>query len=53
MGRTRRLGMDIGPSEAENLLDGLPAQADTTGFGGVKLVISDAHEGFKAPSRRW
>jgi putative transposase len=47
-GRREVLGMDIGPSEAEpfwtHFLRGLARR----GLRGVKLVISDAHEGIKA-----
>ncbi len=47
-GRREVLGMQVGPSEAEtfwtNFLRGLARR----GLRGVKLVISDAHEGIKA-----
>ena len=36
------------PLGGRDLLDGLPAQARPRGLRGVKLVISDAHEGLKA-----
>ena len=47
-GRREVLGMEIGPSEAETVLDRVPAQARPARPRGVKLVISDAHEGIKA-----
>jgi transposase-like protein len=46
-GRREVLGMDIGASEAEPFWTAF-AQADAPGLRGVKLVISDAHEGIKA-----
>ena len=44
----RLLGMDIGPSEAETFWTAFSAQAREAGLRGVKLVVSDAHEGIKA-----
>jgi len=42
------LGMDIGPSEAETFWTGFPRKLARRGLRGVKLVISDAHEGINA-----
>jgi putative transposase len=42
------LGMDIGPSEAETFWTGFLRKLARRGLRGVKLVISDAHEGIKA-----
>jgi len=47
-GRREVLGMDIGPSEAETFWTGLLRKLARRGLRGVKLVISDAHEGIKA-----
>jgi putative transposase len=44
----RVLGMDIGPSEAETFWTAFPRKLARRGLRGVKLVISDAHEGIKA-----
>jgi transposase-like protein len=49
-GRREVLGMDIGPSEAETWTAFLRKLA-RRGLRGVKLVISDAHEGIKANVR--
>src|SRR5271170_7186914 len=42
------LGMDVGPSEAEPFWTGFLRQLARRGLRGVKLVVSDAHEGIKA-----
>ena len=42
------LGMAIGPSEAEPFWSGFLRSLTRRGLRGVKLVISDAHEGIKA-----
>jgi putative transposase len=42
------LGMAIGPSEAEPFWSGFLRSLMRRGLRGVKLVISDAHEGIKA-----
>jgi putative transposase len=47
-GRREVLGMDIGPSEAETLWTEFLRKLARRGLRGVKLVISDAHEGLKA-----
>src|ERR671919_2480217 len=47
-GRREVLGMDIGPSEAEPFWTAFPRKLARRGLRGVKLVISDAHEGLKA-----
>jgi len=47
-GRREVLGMDIGPSEAETFWTGLLRKLARRGLRGVKLVVSDAHEGIKA-----
>ena len=47
-GRREVLGMDIGPSEAEPFWVGFLRKLARRGLRGVKLVISDAHEGLKA-----
>lgn len=47
-GRREVLGMDIGPSEAETFWSGFLRKLARRGLRGVKLVISDAHEGIKA-----
>jgi len=47
-GRREVLGMDIGPSEAETFWTGFLRQLARRGLRGVKLVISDCHEGIKA-----
>ena len=47
-GRREVLGMDIGPSEAEAFWTEFLRKLRRRGLGGVKLVISDAHEGIKA-----
>src|SRR2546429_4885012 len=47
-GRREALGMDIGPSEAETFWTEFLRKLARRGLRGVKLVISDAHEGIKA-----
>src|SRR5215212_3460008 len=47
-GRREVLGMDIGPSEAETFWTDFLRKLARRGLRGVKLVVSDAHEGLKA-----
>jgi transposase-like protein len=47
-GRREVLGMDIGPSEAETFWAAFLRKLTRRGLRGVKLVVSDAHEGLKA-----
>ena len=47
-GRREVLGMDVGPSEAEPFWTEFLRKLTRRGLRGVKLVISDAHEGLKA-----
>jgi putative transposase len=47
-GRREVLGMDIGPSEAETFWTSFLRKLARRGLRGVKLVVSDAHEGIKA-----
>jgi transposase-like protein len=47
-GRREVLGMDVGPSEAETFWTGGLRKLARRGLRGVKLVVSDAHEGIKA-----
>ena len=47
-GRREVLGMDIGPSEAEPFWTAFLRKLARRGLRGVKLVISDAHEGIRA-----
>jgi putative transposase len=47
-GRREVLGLDIGPSEAETFWTAFLRKLARRGLRGVKLVISDAHEGLKA-----
>jgi putative transposase len=47
-GRREVLGMAIGPSEAETCWTDFLRTLARPGLRGVKLVISDAHEGIKA-----
>jgi transposase-like protein len=46
-GRREVLGMDIGPSEAETFWTAFLHQLARRGLRGVKLVVSDSHEGIK------
>ena len=47
-GRREVLGMDVGPSEAETFWTDFLRKLTRRGLRGVKLVISDSHEGIKA-----
>jgi putative transposase len=47
-GRREVLGMDVGTSEAEPIWTEFLRKLTRRGLSGVKLVISDAHEGIKA-----
>jgi transposase-like protein len=47
-GRREILGLDIGASEAETFWTAFLRQLTRRGLRGVKLVISDGHEGIKA-----
>src|SRR5215831_10010619 len=51
-GRREIVGLHIGPSEAETFWSGFLRSLARRGLRGVKLVISDAHEGLKAAIRR-
>jgi transposase-like protein len=51
-GRREVLGMDIGASEAETFWTDFLRKLKRRGLAGVKLVISDAHEGIKAAVSR-
>jgi transposase-like protein len=51
-GRREVLGMDIGPSEAEPFWTEFLRKLARRGLRGVKLVVSDAHEGIKAAVAR-
>ena len=51
-GRREVLGMAIGPSEAETFWTGFLRQLKRRGLAGVKLVVSDAHEGLKAAAAK-
>ena len=51
-GRREVLGMEVGPSEAEPFWTKFLRSPTNRGLRGVKLVISDAHEGLKAAARR-
>ena len=46
------LGMAVGPSEAEPFWTGFLRSLTRRGLRGVKLVISDAHEGLKAAAAK-
>ena len=48
VGRREVLGMTIGPSEAETFWTDFLRKLARRGLRGVKLVVSDAHEGIKA-----
>ncbi len=50
-GRREVLGMDIGPSEAETFWTEFLRKLRRRGLRGVKLVVSDVHEGIEAASR--
>ena len=49
-GKREIVGLHIGPSEAETFWSGFLRSLTKRGLNGVKLVISDAHEGLKAAS---
>ncbi len=49
-GRREVLGMSIGASEAETFWSEFLRSLARRGLRGVKLVVSDAHEGLKRPS---
>jgi putative transposase len=51
-GRREVLGMAIGPSEAETFWTDFLRKLTRRGLRGVKLVISDSHEGIKAAVAR-
>jgi len=51
-GRREVLGMDIGPSEAETFWAEFLRKLARRGLRGVKLVVSDAHDGLKAAVAR-
>ena len=51
-GRREVLGMDIGHSEAETFWTTFLRKLARRGLRGVKLVISDAHEGLKAAATK-
>jgi len=51
-GRREVLGMDIGPSEAETFWTAFLRKLTRRGLRGVKLVISDGHEGIRAAVAR-
>jgi len=51
-GRREVLGMDIGPSEAEPFWAAFLRKLTRRGLRGVKLVISDAHEGIKTAAAK-
>jgi len=51
-GKREIIGLHIGPSEAETFWSGFLKNLARRGLRGVKLVISDAHEGLKAAIRR-
>jgi putative transposase len=46
-GRREVLGLEVGPSEAEPFWTGFLRSLTRRGLRGVKLVISDSHEGLK------
>ena len=51
-GRREVLGMEIGTSESEPIWTEFLRKLTRRGLRGVKLVVSDAHEGIKAAARR-
>lgn len=51
-GRREVLGMEVGPSEAESLWTSFLRSLTRRGLRGVKLVISDSHEGLKKAAPR-
>nr|WP_281040271.1 transposase [Rhizobium ruizarguesonis] len=48
-GRREVLGMEVGTSDAEPIWTEFLRRLTRRGLRGVKLVVSDAHEGLKAP----
>ena len=51
-GRREIVGLHIGPSEAETFWSSFLKSLARRGLRGIKLVVSDAHEGLKAAIRR-
>src|SRR5215204_3779337 len=51
-GRREIVGLGLGPSEAETFWSGFLKGLVKRGLKGVRLVVSDAHEGLKAAIRR-
>ncbi len=51
-GRREVLGMGVGPSEAETFWTEFLRKLARRGLRGVKLIVSDAHEGLKAAAAR-
>jgi putative transposase len=51
-GKREIVGLHIGPSEAETFWSAFLKSLARRGLSGVKLVISDAHEGLKSAVRR-
>jgi putative transposase len=51
-GKREIVGLHIGPSEAETFWSSFLKSLVRRGLRGVKLVISDAHEGLKSAIRR-
>src|SRR3712207_1285215 len=51
-GRREIVGLHIGPSEAETFWTGFLRRLRARGLHGVRLVVSDAHEGLKAAIAR-
>jgi putative transposase len=51
-GQREVLGVKVGPSEAEPFWTEFPRSLNRRGLRGVKLVISDSHEGIKASAAR-
>lgn len=51
-GRREVLGMSVGPSEAEPFWTDFLRSLTRRGLRGVKLIISDAHEGLKAAAAK-
>jgi putative transposase len=51
-GRREILGTAVGPTEAEPFWSKFIRSLTSRGLRGVKLIISDAHEGIKAAARK-
>jgi transposase-like protein len=51
-GQREVLGVDVGDSEAETFWTGFLRSLKARGLSGVRLVISDAHEGLRAAIRK-